>query len=536
MLIQPDSYIRLIKDCPLDNKYEHTIYFNNPREQEAYFKGLPGNPYVKQSYQRSGAGVITLQDSMANVYNCNYLMFNNIGFENKWFYAFVNKIEYVSNVVCRIYYEIDVVQTWFPFCTLEECFVEREHSVTDKIGENLVPESLETGEFFIERLNVSNCPFNAGAYNVIVVQGTNKIKVNDEYQAVISNVFSGLDVTRYATPSEAYDALKTINTGGKSDSVVAVFMIPSVFWGGASVVNFSSTEVVLNISNGLADPYADTFDGYVPNNNKLYTSPYFGLIGTSSSGDEHRYAYEYFDDPSNPMFGMSFSVGASPEAVLTPYKYKGVSSANYNEEMICKDFPQCAYATDTFKAYIAQNSGRLLAGLGSQLLNTAGAQGRYVNAWDNPRLSMAQTEQIGMEGANDLASYIFNSVGTLRDISILPPKVRGSGASYINYTRNTVGFIFYKYKVRKEFAKIIDGYFNMFGYATNRVKKPNVNARPWWNYVKTVGCKLSGSVPAEDMRIIESLFDRGITFWNKNAQFGVYDYNVQNNSPIVEEE
>lgn len=540
MLIQPDTYIRLIKNCPIDKTYDHTIYFATESEQEYYFKNtLQGIPFPKQSYQRYDKGVLHIQEKAENLYDCNYLMFKNSAFGNKWFYAFITSIEYVNNVSSRVYYEIDVMQTWFFDYTLADCFVEREHSLTDNVGDNLVPESLETGEYFLEKLAVPNCPFTAGNYNVIVVQGTNKIKVNNEYQTVVSNVFSGLDFTRYNSPSEAYEALKTINDAGDSDSVVAVFMIPSIFWGGTASANFSSTEVVLNIANGLNNPYSDNFGGYTPKNKKLYTSPYFGLIGTSSSGDEHKYGYEYFSDPTNPTFAMSFSIGASPEAVITPNAYKGISGANYNEEMMCKDFPQCAYATDTFKAYLAQNSGRLLAGLGSQILNTGNAQLRYLNAATNPNYSPTQADQIGSAGASDLASYIFNAVGTLRDVSVLPPKVRGSGASYINYTRNTVGFIFYRYKVRREFAEIIDGYFNMFGYATNKIKKPNINTRPHWNYVKTRGCILHsgvekngtiyGGLPSDDMAKLHAIYDAGITFWRYGHEVG--DYSL-NNSPV----
>lgn len=530
MLIQPDTVIKLLQNCPLDKTYDHTLYFASPEAQLTYFSGLAKHNLTKQSYQRYDRGWLTIQIPAEELYNCNYLMFKNTAFGAKWFYAFVTAVEYVNNVTSRVKYELDVMQTWYFEYTLGRCFVAREHSLTDNIGDNLVPESLETGDFFIEKLDVPNCPFKAGEYHVVVVQGTNKVSVNDEYQAVVSNVFSGLDFTRYSTPSEAYAALQKINEDGKSDSVVAVFMIPSIFWGGNSVADFSSTSIVMTVNTGLDEPYADTFDEFTPNNKKLYTSPFFGLIATSSSGAEHRYGYEYFGDPNNPMFGMTFSIGAAPEAVLTPKDYKGTSGLNYNEEIICKDFPQCAYATDTFKAYIAQNSGRLLAGLGSQILGTGNAQLRYLNAFSNPRISQGVTDQIGIEGATDLASYIFNVVGSLRDVSVLPPKVRGSGASYTNYTRNTVGFMFYKYKIRREFAEIIDGYFDMFGYATNRVKIPNRSSRPHWNYVKTVGCVLTGSIPADDTAKICAIYDKGITFWKKGSEVGNYSLD---NKPIV---
>ena len=82
--------------------------------------------------------------------------------------------------------------------------------------------------------------------------------------------------------------------------------------------------------------------------------------------------------------------------------------------------------------------------------------------------------------------------------------------------------MFYKYKIRREFAEIIDGYFNMFGYATNRVKQPNRNSRPHWNYVKTKGCVLHGGVPADDMAHICAIYDRGITFWKHGSEVGNY--------------
>ena len=85
MLIQPDSSIRLIKNCHIDNSYKDTIYFNDKQEQYSYFRSLDGVNFEKQSYQRFDEGVISLQAPINNVYNCNYLMFKNTAFENKCF-------------------------------------------------------------------------------------------------------------------------------------------------------------------------------------------------------------------------------------------------------------------------------------------------------------------------------------------------------------------------------------------------------------------------------------------------------------------
>lgn len=66
----------------------------------------------------------------------------------------------------------------------------------------------------------------------------------------------------------------------------------------------------------------------------------------------------------------------------------------------------------------------------------------------------------------------------------------------------------------------------MFGYATNRVKIPNMNGRQSWNYVKTNDCKIVGSVPFNDISRIKEMFNNGVTFWHGDF---VGDYNRSNN-------
>lgn len=508
MLIQPDTNILVLKDCPLDKTYEHTLYFDSLSEQTAYFKGLRKHSLTKQSYQRYDKGVLHIQIPAESLYDCNYLMFQNAAFGTKWFYAFITSIEYVNNVSSKIKYELDVMQTWYGDYTVEECFVEREHSESDNIGDNIVPEHLDVGDFYLEELDVSGCPFEAGKYSVLVVQGTNKVGATDEsgnvtYDCVVSNVFSGLDVTRYSSPSDAYDALKKLNENNQSDEVVGVFTVPSAFWGSGTTTDFSSASIIQNVSDGLSNPFNYGYS-YVPKNNKVFTSPFFGLMCYSSSGANKQYAYEYFGDPENPSFGLTFSIGSTPEAVMNPRNYKGISGENLNESIYCTDFPMGSYATDTFRAYLAQNAGKITAGIGSTAVSVSS------NLISNrPDVGSA-------------ISRVTHLLGSFRDASVLPDTIRGNRASCMSYTKNKVGFIFYKYKLREEYLRIIDGYFNMYGYATHRVKKPNISKRPHWNYVKTKGCVLTGSLPADDMAKIHSIYDNGITFWKNGSEVGVY--------------
>jgi hypothetical protein len=82
-----------------------------------------------------------------------------------------------------------------------------------------------------------------------------------------------------------------------------------------------------------------------------------------------------------------------------------------------------------------------------------------------------------------------------------------------------------------EYAEKIDLYFSKFGYACNKVKVPNISARPIYNYVKTNNCLVTGDANADVLKRIQGIFDAGVTFWKNAAYFGLYDAPGEDNSP-----
>ena len=89
------------------------------------------------------------------------------------------------------------------------------------------------------------------------------------------------------------------------------------------------------------------------------------------------------------------------------------------------------------------------------------------------------------------------------------------------------GFSFYKMSIKKEYAKIIDDFFSMFGYKVNEVKIPNVTGRQNQNYVKTIDANILGDIPQEDMQKLKDIFNSGVTFWHNSNTF--LDYSQSNN-------
>ena len=222
MLIQPNTNIIILKDCPLDKSYEHTIYFTSLDNQVDYFKSLRKHNLTKQSYQRYEKGVLHVQKTAESLYDCNYLMFQNESFGTKWFYAFITSVEYVNNASARITYEIDVMQTWFFDYDLCECFVEREHSATDTLFGNLVKENLDLGDEYV--CNKTDT-FDMNEMNVCVLSSVDPLTFKAGDGKVINGVYTPLVSGGYkVTETILNDTLLNIySDDGQEESVVGVF-------------------------------------------------------------------------------------------------------------------------------------------------------------------------------------------------------------------------------------------------------------------------------------------------------------------------
>ena len=123
---------------------------------------------------------------------------------------------------------------------------------------------------------------------------------------------------------------------------------------------------------------------------------------------------------------------------------------------------------------------------------------------------------------------IFNNMMEQYQKSKIPNQAQGNvNSSDIMFSLNKNDVTFYHMGIKEEYARIIDNYFNMFGYKVNSVKSPNIYGRSNWNYVKTIDCNFDGDIPQYDMNIIKQIFNNGITLWhNPNT---MYNYNNSNN-------
>ena len=109
--------------------------------------------------------------------------------------------------------------------------------------------------------------------------------------------------------------------------------------------------------------------------------------------------------------------------------------------------------------------------------------------------------------------------------SLLPDTINmGSSATALGFNlldKNAFSI----FTIKRQYAEIIDKFFDMYGYLTNTVKIPNINNRPNWNYVKTLGINIISHIPQGDLQVIKNMFDNGVTLWHNPSTFLDYSQN-----------
>lgn len=590
MYIAPNSTVYLLTGVPCDKSYVHTLYFENKNEQYTYFYGKRVKTFTNVSYQRHSKNSIRLECLADDIYNVNYLMFQNTAYGNKWFYAFINNVEYINNVTTEITYTIDVMQTWYFDYTLGACFVEREHTLTDVVGENTVPEPVDGGEPYIQAYTDSMYPQSADnpfVFTLVVyyipTQGkyieskgenyTYKIGTNNNLRGSIYNgiYVGGISYSVTVGVGEDIDESRKwidalFNTLDEiAATVISVQQIPYQIWWDVEHPKIKSINQPLSFSVGSGTSEYPRTDIYTPKNKKCYTYPYSYMVLTNNKGDERTLLWEQSaskttDGRQQIRIQISSAVAPICEIGARPMNYMG-KEVNYDEGVLLNDFPMPAWSENTFDRWWAVNKYQFMYNTVTDAITTLSnfASGVAINKAGattvaNPFAGQAVANRSMLDAVN--ADIYNRSQGieiSATPTSILPVvdniveyatrkrtpnKGRGNmSSSGLPIVEHRVGFSMYSMGSKPEYIKMVDEYFSMFGYKICRLKVPNIKAaakselRPQWNYIKTTTCIIDNlNAPADVDEQLQNIYNSGITFWMNPNNVGKYKLD---NSPQV---
>lgn len=497
----PSSSLRILRDVQWNNEYNHVRRFDSLQEQQNYMMSKTafnmGNAF---SYIRNDAEhPIRVNLTEAQVIPCNYIMYQNPSYGTKWFYAFITRVEYVADGVTNIYFEPDLFQTWYFQFDVAPCFVEREHVNNDTVGANTVPEGLECGPYVVNSARTEN--FGGMGIAMLTTQNINGEHNFDVY----NNVFSGLVVYRFKTTNVAEETIQEFIDQGLENAIICLYMFPLLADDGTiDDPGISTLE--------LEKPYHN-IDGYVPKNNKLFCYPYNYMVLNNNAGSANEIRYELFDGDKATFESIAVAV-TMPEGYVGPTNYRGLTR-DFDNGLTVKNFPQCGFSGDTFKAWWAQNkTSMLVSGIGGAI------SGAISGA-----MSGGVTGAIASAGMSLLGSAT-NVLSETAHMSALPDSSHGQAQTEsLQAGIGRVGVTLYAVNIRREFAERIDDYFSQFGYKVGKIKYPNTQGRKSWNFVKTIGAEVQGPAPVEARTLFENMLNRGVTFWHVND---VGNYSLDN--------
>lgn len=554
-MIAPNTDIYLIK-VPIEIDERNQLTFNNVNEQYAYFMGLEKLYLDNATYQRKDNVVrypTSDQITYDDLIKYNYCLYRNDSYSDRVFYAFIKEIKYINDGMAEIIIDTDVFQTWQFDIDYKSSFIEREHVTDDSVGKHTIPEGLETGEIVMSGIDKyaplqATVPVMACTEDIATKETVYPWYLNGKLRSVNYFIFcENSSQTPYTNTGQqsqavmqALDALK-----GEQDAIVSIFMAPVELvnwqpyssdelqgWTGIPVhgqilMDHSYRRVCWNqdynepiTMTDFAFDRKTTIGSYTPKNNKLKVFPYCYMMLTNNSGGNVIYHYEDFvytdnQHPNQIKFEVKGTVCPGCSIRCMPKNYKNMTN-NYTTGLSAGKFPICDYVNDIFINWLTQNGV-------NYALSTVGNVGMIVGGI----ATTVSGNPLGVGMAVGGVAGVANDMKEIYQKSFTPPQAEGDlGSAEISYACGDNTFEAHHFRIKEEYAKIIDDYFSTYGYKVNEIKVPNIHTRSNWNYIKTVDVNILGDIPQEDLQKIKQIFNTGCTFWHNPRTF--LDYSQTN--------
>ena len=517
--------------------------FDTINEQTTYFLNKSKLTFEDLTHQRVNNNSINLEVAYEDLYEINYMMFQNDKIPGKWFYAFITNYDFVSPNVTRITYQIDVYQTWLFEMNFQTTYVEREHTKRFNSDGTPVINTLDEGLQYGTDYDISSCikyeqipgviwaimiakvdleripsSMNYGGstlgnvqtplyfYTVPISLDGADITLNNWTPADISNIFGvfsansdfvGSIVTMYYT--SFMPMVLTHTTSNNGVNITALDGIDHVTVGGLEMFK------IINSDWNTLNPqiYANLFNAF-PNysESKLYMYPYSLIEITNLKGESVTLKPQNFNfsiDKELRLRLMS-SVSTTPKTAIFPENYLNMF-------------------TGAMSSAFQLNAGGILNSINRGAREYSLNEGKRAsmnmnNDFANKNLMINAEQSIGLTQAK------------INDINNIPPSVSNLGNNALfDYGNKINGVYIIGKTIRPEYREQLTNYFKMFGYKVNKLEIPNTKSRRYYNYIKTIDANIVGNIPSNDLSAIKGIFDKGVTIWHTDQ---VGDYSLNN--------
>lgn len=512
MPFSPDTEIRIYKGTKVSKTDQP--FFTSEQAKMDWYGGHNPLLFRAQSYQREKRQYARINVSASLIRGYDMMAYRNAA-TDKWILCNITGTEFVNPNTTDVFFEVDPMQTWIESIEWRQCWVEREMVQNDWNGSlpnwnTTVVEGIASSSPYVDILYDATPQITGGGWSVHVLSAYDA-NAEENYNIVaIGDYLSGvndiiLDPNTAALPT----LLKKYATEGRLEGIIGIWIYPTKYSYLSPSAEFFSV------------PFPTAIAGYVPKNAKCFSSEFCKVEIVNRMGDSIELAPEYVGTlGSGVMQFMIEGVFANGGGGIrcAPVDYMGVhwslqSNANVDYGVVLPANIQCAYVGDNFANWLAQNK----VGIGIGLVQDIGK---------------AVVGTVATGGVGGAIGGISATAGTISDIAAkmtTPAGVYGQSSSLALFpATKTFGFRVNFKSPGPETIKTIDDFFSVYGYKVCRMKAPNVNTRPYWNYVKCAPAIVGGPMNSKDRETIEGMLNNGVTFWNVTNGAVIGDYSSDN--------
>ncbi len=530
--------------APWNSDLKNVQSYASRAEQISTIQGLLSHKYEHINIIRRDSDLI-LKGVNEDLTQCNYLMYQNADISNKWYFAFIDSVQYNSLNSVIISHTIDVWQTYQFDITYYKNLILRSHVAknTDTVGRWLAPEPINVAPEFERKHNVFNdlswtpqyvlhstSVFNnttkkyeykgngtgatlSAEYGIFVnndddvqtvvknygkLSAAEALKSNDddEYSNWISDLLTGQTIDK---------AVKLISTTSISqlqdhrDELIGLYAIPSWVHDGS---NKYATNAITSKSVSVTLPTSTLACGYAPRNKKMLSSLCKAYLFYNENGFKLPLKPELFTSGS-PSFTVK-----STELSTNGFILQIGSYADYTAKT-----NKISYRCENRLGYDA-NTGL------DKVLNTLTSAVGVVNAVGSVA-SQAFVGNVGgaVQGAVGAVQQSINMIDALGQRGVST----GASGDIMSITEKRAMPVFADVSPTEAQCRYIDDYLDVYGYAINEIGKIStyMKNRSNWNYIQVANCNIKVSAPNDDVNKLKQMFESGVTIWHKN--FGDYD-------------
>lgn len=510
-------------------------YFESNADMAAWCIGKAKMTLTDYSYQRADERqYCAVKADYYECLKCDTIVYKNAGHSDFWIIGNISLVEFKNPNTTWVWFSVDAFCT---FCgdidwSKSYSLVDREHVVKDWDGNqpNWIamgpPDDFQaTPEEVVQTVEKYYTP------SKIIVMTPYDDAGQWQFEGRINgHVYTGLSMHDFDSADECNAYLKAVAESQTADinNIEGIYNIPdAIFEGGSESVPITS-------------PWTARVNyGFTPNNAKCYTSQYCMCIVRSSVGGSKEYKPELFDTAEGTVrFSVLGSYGASAGGIIVyPLVYNKRPKA-FEDAFIITDFPVSTWVGNAYAQWRAINgigpelkfAGSIISGaldgatkgletgnnmtggnpLGTPAIGSGGA---------SPAVALAAAGAVGgaIGGAVSGGIEYFSTVNAAKVNGTVMGGTKGTSAN-LAAANDSFGFVIHWVMPTSNVCRSLDAFFDRYGYKVARLKVPERNTRPCWNYVRTAEGHVSGDMPAAYRIQIENMLNAGVTFWNVGAR------------------